>query len=238
MSQKQQGGDGSINYQAGGDIYNSADTYNTTNIYNTPGVSGISEEHFRDLVAKLESQSSDPHIPARELADLVEIVASHTGLPIVSELDPYRLGSTTSLVGDSVRYGEADPYVLRTAGDADDQLGAAIHSATLGGPMIVLVGPSKSGKTRTAYEALRRHLPQARLAAPFPGLVGDLAVHESWRTTAEPIVLWLDDLNRFITTQNPLTPSRLASLMKRPGPVIVLATLRSEERNDYAVARG
>lgn len=118
----------------------------------------------------------------------------------------------------------------RTAGHADDRLDQAIQAATGGGPMVVIVGPSKAGKTRTGYEALRRVLPHARLAAPLPDMLNRLAAHQRWQTSTDAIAVWLDDLNRFITHAAPLTPSVLAALMKRRGAVVVLATLRSEEQ--------
>ncbi len=167
--------------------------------------------------------------PSDPLTELLEVVSGEE-LPTVHELDPYRLGATTSLVGDSARYGQSDPYVPRTARQVDDQLELALQAALGGGPMAVLVGPSKAGKTRTGYEALRRLLPHARLAAPLPGMLDRLANHQCWQTTTDPIVVWLDDINRFITHADPLMPPLLAVLIKRPGPVVVVATLRSEER--------
>ena len=73
--------------------------------------------------------------------------------------------------------------VFRTAGQADDRLDQAIHAATAGGPMVVIVGPLKAGKTRTAFEALRRVLLHARLAAPLPGMLNRLAAHQCWQTS-------------------------------------------------------
>ena len=96
---------------------------------------------------------------------------------------------------------------------------------------MVLVGPSKAGKTRTAFEAIRRTLPDARLAAPRPGQLRALATHSRWKTSSDPLVVWLDDLHRFITHAAPLTPAVLAALHHRPGPVTVIATLRSEQRD-------
>jgi TPR repeat protein len=166
---------------------------------------------------------------AYEITDLVELVHD-SDLPIVQNLDPYWLGATKSLVGDSNSYGVADRYVARTAGRVDDLLDSAIRAALQGGPMVMLVGPSKAGKTRTAFEALRRLLPQERLAAPKPGMLTRLATHQRWQTSTDPIVVWLDDLNLFFTHADPLTQSLLIALKHRPGPVMVIATLRSEER--------
>ncbi len=53
------------------------------------------------------------------------------------------------------------PYVERRV-DAD------LHVALQQGEFIVLAGPSKSGKSRTAFEALRKTLPDASLLVPVP----------------------------------------------------------------------
>jgi hypothetical protein len=45
------------------------------------------------------------------------------------------------------------------------------------------------------------------------------------------ILVWLDDLQRFFTGTGPLTPALLTRLTTRPGPTIVLATLRQDQRD-------
>jgi TPR repeat protein len=72
-----------------------------------------------------------------------------------------------------------------------------------------------------------------------PGVVQtQLANHPRWQTTKDPLVVWLDDLQRFITHADPLTPTVLANLRRRPGHVVVVATLRSEERQRLREASG
>jgi hypothetical protein len=80
------------------------------------------------------------------LADLVEI-CDGDNLPLVADLDPYRLGTTPTDYGDSASYGERDPYVPRTSKDVDLRLRAALQP----GRIALLVGPSNVGKTRTAF---------------------------------------------------------------------------------------
>jgi hypothetical protein len=104
--------------------------------------------------------------PVQPLADLVHPIGDFE-LPTVEELDPYRLGATVSVAADSSTYGQHDQYVPRTAHQADDRLATALS----GHQMVMLVGPSKAGKTRTAFEALRRTIPTKRLAAPRPGML-------------------------------------------------------------------
>ena len=110
------------------------------------------------------------------LADLVEI-CDGDHLPLVADLDPYRLGTTPTDYGDSASYGERDPYVQRTSQDVDIRVRAALQP----GRMALLVGPSKAGKTRTAFEAIWDRWPHARLLAPIATAVPALSRHPEGR---------------------------------------------------------
>ena len=158
------------------------------------------------------------------LADLVEI-CDGDNLPLVADLDPYRLGTTPTDYGDSASYGERDPYVPRTSQDVDKRLRAALQP----GRMALLVGPSNVGKTRTAFEAIRDRWPQARLLAPIATAVPALARHPRVAETSDAVVVWLDDLQKFVNAADALTPDVFARLVARPGPTVVVATLRTEE---------
>ncbi len=172
--------------------------------------------------------------PVQELAELVDILLDDGQLPTVGELDPYQLGTTTSVFGNSQTYGEHDPYVARTFGDVDTRLAAALG----GSRMVLVVGPSKAGKTRTCYEALQRGWADACLLTPQPGTFEQLAAHPRLQTTTDTIVLWLDDLQRYLTHTRPLTPNLYDRLTGRPGTTIAVATLRSEARNRLAADTG
>ncbi len=84
------------------------------------------------------------------LAGLVEVPLADGRLPRVAGLDPYSLGTTPSAYGNAETYGQRDEYVPRAI---DESLAAALRP----GRLVVLVGPSKAGKTRTAFEVLRGH---------------------------------------------------------------------------------
>ncbi|MGW6023932.1 trypsin-like peptidase domain-containing protein [Streptomyces sp. NPDC055099] len=171
---------------------------------------------------------------AEELSGLVELLGQHGDLPVVADLTPYQLGADPTEYGDSHRHGDHDPYVPRTARQVDRRLLEALASP---GQLVLLVGPSKAGKTRTAFEGLRVVWPQARLAKPDPARLADLIAHPRIAASTWPLVIWLDDLQRYLVGESALTPTRLTELGKRPGPTIVLATLRQEERarlNEHA----
>jgi hypothetical protein len=83
-----------------------------------------------------------PLAGARPLAGLVELPLIDGRLPRLAGLDPFTLGATPSGYGNAEPYGQRDEYVPRTK---DEPLAAALRP----GRLVVLVGPSKAGKTRT-----------------------------------------------------------------------------------------
>ncbi len=160
----------------------------------------------------------------RRLDSSVVDVVAEGEFPRVSALNPYRLGATSSAYGHGDAYGLRDRYVPR----ANDQL---VARAFLSSRLVVIVGPSKAGKTRTAFEVLRTD-PQwgkARLAVPFPDTVRELARHSAL-ATPDPLVIWLDDLHRFLPPSGQLAAPLIDQLADRPGPTLLVATLRSDER--------
>ncbi|MFC0542155.1 bifunctional trypsin-like peptidase domain-containing/SEL1-like repeat protein [Kutzneria chonburiensis] len=174
------------------------------------------------LPADLRIATDDQVPPLAGLVDRLD----DGDLPLVADLNPYQLGASVTVFGDRDSYGEHDPYVPRTRHDVDTRLRTALTR----GQMALVVGPSKAGKTRTAFEAVRDCWPDARLVAPEPSLLHRLVAHPRIASSADRLVIWLDDLQRFLTPTNPVTPALLSQLIARPGPTIVLATLRQEER--------
>ncbi|MGW4246802.1 tetratricopeptide repeat protein, partial [Nocardia sp. NPDC004722] len=93
----------------------------------------------------------------------------------------------------------------------------------------VVVGWSKVGKTRTLFEAVRRVLPTASMLVPDSDTLHRIPSHPAYGRGNETIVIWLDDLDRFLTNEHPLTPALLTHLRTaHPGRTIVAATLRRE----------
>ncbi|MFB8001523.1 tetratricopeptide repeat protein [Nocardia sp. NPDC056000] len=145
----------------------------------------------------------------------------------MAESDPYLLGVTPSAFGEIGLYGQRDPYVARTRNEVD----ARLASAMVDGSFVLVTGSSKAGKTRTLFEAVRAHLPAARLLAPTPGSLSQLAAHPELAESYGQIVVWLDDLDRFLTHVDPVTPAILARLTARQEHTVVVATLRLEARD-------
>ncbi|MGW4248263.1 tetratricopeptide repeat protein [Nocardia sp. NPDC004722] len=96
--------------------------------------------------------------------------------------------------------------------------------------MVIVVGPSKAGKTRTVFEAVRDADPTAVLLWPVIGGTTELAAHPRVLHSEDTIVVWLDDLQDYLNGIDALTPKVLAQLSARPGRTMVVATLRSEMR--------
>ena len=163
-----------------------------------------------------------------ELAGLVDQLGPGGDLPTVGDLTPYQLGADPTRYGNRDSHGLHDPYVRRTAAQVDQRLAEILMSPPQS--LVLLVGPSKAGKTRTAFQALMTTWPGARLAKPDPTHVAQVLDHPRISGSNWPLVIWLDDVQRFLVGDHPLTPARLAALLKRPGPTVVIATLRQEER--------
>ncbi|MGB3676431.1 MAG: hypothetical protein WA988_18530, partial [Candidatus Nanopelagicales bacterium] len=174
-----------------------------------------------------QSKEELPHaVPSASLRQLVELFVDGD-LPLIADLNPYNLGATASAFGNAQDFGRRDPYVPRTHNDVDHRLQKALESRGL----VVVAGPSKAGKTRTCFEAIRKASPSARLLAPLPGTLSRLVEHSRVRDSKDDVVVWFDDLDRFVAHSDPLTPPLIRQLMDRPGLTILLATLRSEARS-------
>ncbi len=178
--------------------------------------------------------------PIAPLFELVSVLGTAGELPPLAGLDPYRLGSAPSDYGNSSTHGQNDPYVLRTHADVDVRMAEGLKP----GRLVLLVGPSKAGKTRTAFHAAwtvdNQFWPNDAVvvAVPVVGQLTALAGHPRWQTSTDPILLWLDDLQTHLTGSDSLTTSVLTHLLSRPGPTLLLATLRNEERDRLSTDAG
>jgi len=117
----------------------------------------------------------------------------------VTEVDPQEIGidpaAQTVLPG-----GSTPKYVPRLV---DEQIRHAIEQAIGGGDrwIIAVCGPSKAGKSRTLFEALRTCSPRDELCvlAPSDGdALRSLLTDARPRLDGRRPVLWLDDLEPFV----------------------------------------
>ncbi|WP_344306484.1 tetratricopeptide repeat protein [Fodinicola feengrottensis] len=187
---------------------------------------------FGDTI-RISQTAAGAHVPTQPLTGLVELPLDDGDLPAMRDLDPYQLGASPTEFGDRDTYRQQDQYVPRTRNNVDDVL----RDKLVPGRLVVVVGPSKTGKTRTAFEAVQERWPDARVLAPVPAL-GQLARHPRIEGSTDLLVVWLDDLQRFLTTTDALTPAVLVQLTARPGPTLLIATLRREERDRLTADTG
>jgi hypothetical protein len=137
----------------------------------------------------------------------------------VGELkNPVLLGVHPGTPDDS---GQVPAYVTR---DVDDRVDDAVRA----GGFVLLSGESTAGKTRVAYEAMQRVLPDRRLVAP--------ASRDAVRTVVDTVaeqrrcVVWLDDVEPFFGVHGltvPLLDRMLAA------DTLVIGTIRAGELDRF-----
>jgi len=145
-------------------------------------------------------------------------------LPKVSEADCYDLlGVSKSEYVDQYHVrGETPPYVPR---DIDEELAEMLKNRDF----VLLVGPSKAGKTRTAYEVLLKLAPLTPMMVPSRAEDLGTIVEElkSWSGRPSRAVLWLDDIEKFLSKGT--LDWRLADITLRELGMQIIATMRSQE---------
>jgi hypothetical protein len=169
---------------------------------------------------------------ARQVRGLLNLNLGTDGLlPRLSTLNLYRLGISPSRYGSEDQRGD-DPYVARVI---DEKLDQALASKRF----VLVVGDSKAGKSRTAYEAAirlqyagRSHDPRVLVPKSTDVLGQLLDLDPPLDLHPEPALLWLDDLSE--SELEALTPALLDRLM---GPMLVLGTLTAQ-RHDRVMETG
>ncbi len=113
-------------------------------------------------------------------------------------------------------------YVLRDV-DADLQTFLAVSKER--GGFALLVGPAAVGKTRTAYEAIRRVLPEWRMLIPDNGNVINELVSDPRRDLGRSVI-WLNETQNFLTSDKAIVAANVRRLlMNKRRPVILIGTI-------------
>ena len=146
-----------------------------------------------------------------------------------SEADPRRLGAHAAISVSGVPDEIPPEYVPRDVDDGEFGVRAKVAAAARRGGFVLLVGGSSVGKTRCAFEAVIALLPDWWLVHPAgPGEVAALAA-----APAPRMVVWLDELQRYLDGEHGLTAAVVRALLTAPDPVVIIGTLWPELYTAY-----
>lgn len=166
--------------------------------------------------------------PAQEESRQITVGAVRIPIRPLAESDPLELG-----VHRTSRLEGAPPLPAYVPRDADSTVSAQLAEARETGGFVLLVGESTAGKSRCAFEAVRRELPDHWIVAPPAASdLSPVLAHVSLpRPGHRRWVLWLDDLDRFLLPGG-LDQGMFSALLEQR--VVVMATMRSEMYGNYS----
>jgi tetratricopeptide (TPR) repeat protein len=184
-----------------------------------------------DYVARAQARKARAKKANADLRELIALTIDGE-LPRVSAVSPYgEVGVTRSKYVDD---HEEPPYVHRLA----DQ---AIDAAVTDGRFTLVAGPSKAGKTRSAYEAIRRLRSSAALIIPRPEagtLRRLLEIEPPLGVGANLAVLWLDDLERYLGAEEGIDAGLVETIGYLVPNTTIVATLNLSARATLLNAEG
>jgi hypothetical protein len=147
----------------------------------------------------------------------------------VADADLRRLGVHAAISVPGVPDEIPPEYIPRDVDDAEFGVRARVAAAAERGGFVLLTGGSSVGKTRCAAEAVRALLPDWRLVHPAgPGEVAALAA-----APARRMVVWLDDLQRYMDGEDGLSGGVVRALLGAPDPVVIIGTLWPDRYTAY-----
>jgi Flp pilus assembly protein TadD len=181
-------------------------------------------------------------LTSKEVTELVRLWP----LPAVGAVDPFDTELTfPSEIAERYRGDDATrpPYVPR---DIDGSLEQALRDQRF----VLLIGPAKSGKSRTAYEACVRLYPDSPLLIPatperLPQVLAHLSellgrapiVDQAGSTSLAKPILWLDDAEQYLDAAV-LTLRTLDEGPLSQGSLVVIATIRTEQYDRLIGTKG
>jgi tetratricopeptide (TPR) repeat protein len=187
------------------------------------------DERLRLTASSLVLLGPNAATPEQErLKALLETqLLSDGSLPRVRDVDMHDLGVSRVKAGERTT---ADPYVRRSV---DDQLDVALRATRF----LLIVGSSKSGKSRTAFELLLRNTPAARVIVPRCDTTAAAVLASLSSDLAPEGVIWLDDLDRYMGHHG-LDLQLLRQLQRHDPRITIVATIQSKRRNDLLARPG
>lgn len=184
------------------------------------------------LLERRESRVSALRARERTLHEHLRFWALPRGrLYRVNEVDPRSLGVERRAIEPLGGRTAADVYVPRPE---DESVRRALREQAF----TLVVGGSKVGKTRTAYEAARTICPEHSLVVPENAAsLFEILTVEPPLDLGEALV-WLDGLDAYLEREGGLTLNLLTLLTSRDPPVKIVATIATSAFDRYTAATG
>jgi len=180
-------------------------------------------QRIEGMLARLVALAMTASASSADAGGLARVVgpARPNGAVRVSEADPRRLGVHAAISVPGISDKIPPEYVPRDADDGEFGVRAKVAAAARRGGFVLLVGGSSVGKTRCAFEAVTALLPDWWLVHPAgPAEVAALAAAPSRR-----IVVWLDELQRYLDGEQALTGGVVRALLNAGDPAVIIGTL-------------
>ncbi|ADL45972.1 tetratricopeptide TPR_4 [Micromonospora aurantiaca ATCC 27029] len=155
-----------------------------------------------------------------------DVLAAERGaraaLPTVAQCNPRRLGvhSSISLPDGTSAPTSLPAYVPR---DADADIRTLISTGMKQGAFVLVIGRSSSGKTRLLYEAIRATAEDWRLLHPSDATT--LKELAQAGISLPQTIVWLDEIQNYMSGENGLDPSTVRKLLGGEGPTIFVGTI-------------
>jgi DNA-binding SARP family transcriptional activator len=117
-------------------------------------------------------------------------------------------------------------YILRDVDEGPGGIRHKLQGAARRGGLVVLVGGSSVGKTRSACQAVRDLFPDWWLVHPdpddprWPGKLTEARI--------APTVVWLDELQRYFEGAHSLTGDQIRALLRADAQIVMIGTLWPE----------
>ena len=186
----------------------------------------LADQLNHDLTHRMLARLADKgqHAPTWEIGP-----ARPAGAVRVSQADPRRLGVHAAISVPGVPEEVPPEYVLRDVDAAEHGVRPRVAAAAQRGGFVLLVGGSSVGKTRCAVEAVQAELPDWWLVHP----AGSAEVAALARTPWPRMVVWLDELQRYLDGEQGLTGAVVRALLNTPDPAVIIGTLWPDRYTAY-----
>ena len=179
--------------------------------------------HSADLSAAMAAVVGAPPVAEARYAPIYRRVLYRQSLHV--DGTPLRLGDVTDLGVFGVKpvnFADEPTYLNYVPRDDDDRLTQALRDAAAAKYVLLLVGDSGAGKSRSAAEATRRVFGAHRLLRPVEHELAQLP--DIPLADLAPTLVWLDDIEKYV---HPALGEILGRLLD--AGTVVVGTVRRQE---------